>query len=418
MSPHTEWPTTNGSDESRRARLAIERALLLLREDRLLGQDAVAGWSEQDWRETVDTATLQGLGPLLYDRLLRHGLAAPRDQLDRLRLVYLHTAAANLRRLKELEQVLAALEGAGLRAVLLKGAYLATAVYASEALRPMVDIDLLLPEPEISESLRVLATLGFQLPRGADWMGERFAHYGLRHAITGTYLEVHGRLVPDDRTAQIDHEALWSRLLQVRLGAHDAWTLDPMDHILHVCLHASTHHLFRMGPLPLYDLAALYSTYREEIDEDLLAESARAWGAERATCLCLTLARDMAGASVPESTLQLLGAGNLSEALLADVRGLLLGGPVRGEPLSPNVLALWTARGLWSRLGVWQRILFPSATRMRALYALPPDRSLMPWHYVRRLRDLVVERGQSLRQLKGVRGDGPYKELARWLAEG
>lgn len=397
----------------------MERALLPLREDRSLCQDAVAGWSGQDWRETVSTSIQQGLGPLLYDRVLGDALAVPREQLDRLRLVYLHTAAVNLRRLNELEQVLAALEGEGLRAVLLKGAYLATAVYASEALRPMVDIDLLLPECDIAESLRVLATLGFQAPRGADWMGERFAHYGLRHPITDTYLEVHGRLVPDDRTVQIDHEALWGRLAQVRLGGQLAWTLDPMDHILHICLHASTHHLFQMGPLPLYDLAALYSTYREEIDEDILVARARELGAERATCLCLTLARDLVGARVPEATLESLCGDSLSEALLADVRELVLCGSSRAEPPSPNVLALWTAEDPRSRLGVWRRILFPSRTRMRALYAIPPDRSVMLWHYVRRLRDLVVERGQSLRQLKGAQGDqGPYKELARWLAKG
>ena len=58
--------------------------------------------------------------------------------------VYLASAHRNLRLFGELRQILRAFNAAGLSVIPLKGACLAEMIYGNIALRPMVDVDLLL----------------------------------------------------------------------------------------------------------------------------------------------------------------------------------------------------------------------------------------------------------------------------------
>ncbi len=78
-------------------------------------------------------------------------------------------------RAAELREVLAALAGAGLPVLLLKGAALAYTLYPEPHLRERCDTDLLLPSRDEAErAWRVLQTLGYQRPNAVS--GDLIVH--------------------------------------------------------------------------------------------------------------------------------------------------------------------------------------------------------------------------------------------------
>ena len=104
--------------------------------------DSVTGWND-----VVDLAVYHNLAPLLFKRLKERDARArvPADAWERLRRAYLVNAGLNMRLYRELESVLRCLRSTGIPVVVLKGAYIAEAVYRDIALRQMCDADLMVP---------------------------------------------------------------------------------------------------------------------------------------------------------------------------------------------------------------------------------------------------------------------------------
>lgn len=104
-----------------------------------------------DWNEVVDAAAYHNLSPLLFKRLKQGGTwtCVPADAWERLRLAYFASANRNRRLYLQLRPLLAGLRTAGIPVIVLKGAYLAEAVYGDIALRPMGDVDLLVPSADL-----------------------------------------------------------------------------------------------------------------------------------------------------------------------------------------------------------------------------------------------------------------------------
>jgi hypothetical protein len=107
-------------------------------------QIAQAAAQLREWAGVAAQAEAHGLAPLLY--------------------VYLRHRHANQVRTRVLHDVLAAYQAAGIPALVLKGAALFHLVYPEPGLRPMSDLDILVPESEAWRAQRTLAELGFDAP--------------------------------------------------------------------------------------------------------------------------------------------------------------------------------------------------------------------------------------------------------------
>lgn len=123
------------------------------------------------------------LGPLLYC-----GLSAARDARAAAFLPdYRQALTANRYRLSHAVAAREALEGAGLRPVLLKGgAFVQRFATATAGVRPMSDLDVLVGPGEFAEAGRVLAGLGFEAVRV-----DRFP-VSHRAAPARSFLKAHG----------------------------------------------------------------------------------------------------------------------------------------------------------------------------------------------------------------------------------
>ncbi len=377
----------------------------------------LGAWRDADWADTIQVAEGQRLAPLLYRRLQDAALPAPDALLARLRRGYLHVAADNMRRLAALEEALQALSAAGVQVILLKGAYLAPLVYGNIALRPMVDLDLLVREGDADRAVSALADLDYAPLAGGAWMGDRYGHHGLRRS-DGLLLELHQRLGAMAVGARIDPDQIWQRARPAPVGQAMALALEPTDLLLHLCTHTAAQHLLQLGLLPLYDIRQVLAQEGAQIEAQELARRARLWRVARAAYLVLTLAQRLLAAPVSQSILASLAPPD-GEAHVEAAMGTLLSEEAPEDLPSSNLVALWGARRWQARLGVLWRVLLPDAERMRALYGISPGAPVAPWLYLRRWADLLTRRRASIRQLRGSSAVGvDWQALVRWLAQG
>src|SRR5262245_16340795 len=91
-----------------------------------------------------------------------------------------HRARANA-----LHEVLGTLELQSIDALVLKGAALAWMIYQTPTLRPMADIDLLVPPPAAPRAQEALRRLGFRAERTARRYGRNMHHLPVATRVDG-----------------------------------------------------------------------------------------------------------------------------------------------------------------------------------------------------------------------------------------
>src|SRR5882724_7151630 len=121
------------------------------------------GWlSDRDWELVVQESTVQGVTPLLYHRLQAASSSAivPARIHGRLRDLAVQCAMESLRLYRELAEILGALRAEGIAVIVLKGAYLAEAVYDDRALRSMRDVDIMVRKYDLARVEAKLLKIG------------------------------------------------------------------------------------------------------------------------------------------------------------------------------------------------------------------------------------------------------------------
>ena len=131
----------------------------------------------------------------------------------------------------------------GLEPVVFKGPAVA-ARYPEPGMRPMDDIDLLLPRADHQHALEVLGRAGWQVTRPGA--GE---HYDtvLSHREVPTFLlEVHyGLETASERPTALDSDSLWARRQPLQCAGTPAFGLPPAEEIVVLAAHAGKpHHRF------------------------------------------------------------------------------------------------------------------------------------------------------------------------------
>jgi len=119
---------------------------------------------ESDWQEWINQIELHGLSGFANKHLAEHGLPIPSQvSLPLKALKARHTAAANAR-----YQVLCEIDSVfkqnSIPYVALKGAALMPYLFKEGYLRPMRDMDLLLPQEYLLKAAECMRSIGFDLP--------------------------------------------------------------------------------------------------------------------------------------------------------------------------------------------------------------------------------------------------------------
>ena len=226
-------------------------------------------------------------------------------------------AVQNLKNARALVETLDLLQQSDFRPVVLKGVALAFGYYPDPSMRPLRDVDLLLPasEAEVAQAL-LLAQPDFEL---AQWAGRYGLEYGhqlpeIVHRPSGLVIEIHHRINARGWTHEQElQEMILDEARQIELLGAQVTVPSPEANLLHLVEHATLHHAFANGPLVMSDL--VYLAEGGEIDWARIRAIADRIGLVRALALiigavdaCSTSNRLSEAASVPTPEAEVIKA--------------------------------------------------------------------------------------------------------------
>ena len=200
-----------------------------------LGSGAGAIAAYRAWQRMADIADVDAgsfrLLPLLYRNLTSQG-CDPRE-LGKLNGVFRQSWCRHQVNVRTLAEVLRALHGAGVEAIVLKGAALALLCYRDPGVRPMKDLDVLVPPARGAEAMDTVCRQGWRPLEMADPDAVAERHYS---AAGGRELDVHHYLLAYDRYPGAD-DRLWSAAVPLEVEGVTTKALAPADQLFHVLAH-------------------------------------------------------------------------------------------------------------------------------------------------------------------------------------
>ena len=258
-----------------------------------------------DWREVFEMAAAHRLEPFLAWRLERGDCSAPSTVAASWREARRRGALLGLAHQAALRLALDRLGASHVPVVALKGVALAWRYYPEPSLRPMRDLDVLVPAERALEAAELLADAGFAResadPRVlADALAASHELPSQRHPRLGVTIELHHRLTdPPHRRGyfmpQLSAPDVLARAVAVDCGGLGVPCPSPQDLAAHLIVHAAYGHRFDCGPLVLADLHFLSAD--PTIDWARLREDAQRQGWARGFDLLLALTSRWFGSS-------------------------------------------------------------------------------------------------------------------------
>ena len=334
------------------------------------------------WPAIVTQAQKHRLGPMLYWRLKQNGSESlPESLWQQLREGALKVAKVYLLLDLARHQIQTALAEIDVPCVWFKGSVLAPAIYPHPALRPMGDLDFLVPYAQRNEALAAVEALRYvRLPD--DLFGDVRHHYHLAGGRANlVHVELHYWLLGRDHSELLPEEQLrwfWSQTQEIECAPGDTLlTFTPEAHLLYLCAHALLQHgEARMRLLHFLDLN--YLVEHTAPDWDLLVEKAVELRWSYAVEQALQKSIAFFATPVPEHVISTLRQKRTPADFVERVR-ILQGKGFQFEHF-------WRTMGelsLPGKLRQFYRHLLPPRAYMRWRYQVPTGRPVWP-HYLRR----------------------------------
>lgn len=350
---------------------------------------------QQLWPDVITQALRNKLAPMLLWAVTQGGVKTRANPLwepvwsavhiSGLRYTLFETARQEIDR---------ALVEANVEAIWLKGIALAPSIYPQPALRPMGDLDVLVPFEQRHQALHAVEPLGYRIDAAGEILfasGEEPSpswgyHYFLNNhlAYPEVALELHFRLL---NVAMSPEHTQWFWSQAGSLGTGQGLkTLTAEAHLLYLCAHAIIHHGEVDTHLSNYlDLHLLIT--RLPIRWPIVIDQAAALSWSSAVDRALTLTMQFFGTPVPDSVFVDLRASRPAHRKnMREVR--LQGAGARWEKKRRKLAGISRSRQLWTLM----RLAVPPQVFMRRRYQVAPDHAVWPY-YLRRWRDQARDFG-------------------------
>lgn len=354
----------------------------------------ISSLSLQDWASVLQVALQQNVAPLLYWTICNSDLSdfLPTEIRIVLKKVYYYSLANNLVLFKALGQIIENLAQEHIPVMVLKGGALAQTIYPDPGVRPMADLDIVIPKEDFKRAVSLLYEMGYIKygpPAPSQWLAP-WLYYDLKLKGGGyetIALEVHWNILAGDadwRNPPIVW--FWEQTEQVHIPNQTPLTiLSPTAQLMYL----SSHQVLKHGNaetslLWVYDLHLLWKLQQTRIDLAMLCRMSRSFHWGYAIAKALRTTQDMFGTSIPATLLDDLERGvpqfekRLVEKLESDMN--------RVEKGFLMVSSLnWRAR-----LVILITRLFPSHEFMGWKYTIKPV-WLLPLFYPYRWVSLIYE---------------------------
>ncbi|WP_165368015.1 nucleotidyltransferase family protein [Phytoactinopolyspora endophytica] len=267
----------------------------------------------------------------------------------------------------------------GLPWAVFKGPVLSEHAHPAPGLRSYHDVDVVVSPSQLREVASRLASAGWDVIDYTDMLTNPDPP-GEMHWVspTGILVDLHWSMINMATTRQlfsVPTDELLERRVQGSIGLSSAWMLDPVDAVVHTCLHAALTGADRM--LLLLDADQLA---RRVTDWDDVVTRARTWNAAPALAIVLARARSLLGTPLPDDLDRELGSSAGFRLVTGTVDRLMPVSSLRRDASFPRLVARSahpssgrtlaavgrrSLRGVTQRLGV-TRVPSPPAHRQPA----------------------------------------------------
>jgi hypothetical protein len=212
----------------------------LLLKSALMGKKiAIQSWRE--WRKTVDFELDVDHGSFRLLPLAYHNLSSfdYSDDLvaGRLKGIYRQAWIKNQQLFFKTANVLTLLKNAGIQTVVLKGIALTELVYKNHGIRPMSDMDILVPYQEAKHAIGVLKDAGFVVE--SEHLLEHNLEYGRSIAFTDndeTEIDLHWYAFVNS-LGNVQKNDFWDDVMPIEVSGVETHSLNHTDNLLHAIVH-------------------------------------------------------------------------------------------------------------------------------------------------------------------------------------
>jgi hypothetical protein len=211
---------------------------LLLRAALLNGPGAVEAWrkweSAIDWDGHLDHGSFRLL-PLTYRNLKQLGVRDP--IMGKLKGIYLKAWYENQRLFFEASKILTYLHNEGIQTMVLKGIPLAILHYGDHGVRPMSDIDILVPASQAISTADALKRAGWTpTAYGSLVMPMQYRHSQQFIGESGTEVDLHWNIMIE--STRVDSSSdFWNEAVPIKVHGVHSHALDPTDMLFHIIVH-------------------------------------------------------------------------------------------------------------------------------------------------------------------------------------
>ena len=333
----------------------------------------------------VAEAVRHDIGPYLLWVVDQSGTSLPAEMDEQLRQLYRLAVTRSMVLHRAQQDIARALDTAGIAHIWLKGIVLAATVYPDPALRPMVDLDVLVRPEQVTAALECLCAIGFlgaehpsSLYQAAlDLPNKSHHHVLMGGAGKGVILELHFSLLnPQDRAFHSSEQEKWflQQTTSYSSGLDEFTSLADEAQFLHLCEHMVLHHGLQdfalTRPLDLHLMIAKSPLNWETIITKAV-ELRWTYVVERA----LQVAHELFQTPLPEFVLDELRQNRPSDRDVQRVEALARPGALT-ESMRWTLGSLgWRERMRW----VW-RVVAPPPRYMRSRYEVPNGRMIRPYY--------------------------------------
>lgn len=255
-----------------------------------------------DWSAFLEITVQERAEAIVAARLKRVGVTLPADVAPRLRSIAMRSDLRMATLSHRLDQTLNALVAAGIPVMLLKGSALGKTLYRTLPRRPMLDLDLLIPEAESARAREVVLATGWvtgPLEGALEFYRDHYHLPPFLDRAGGDFsLELHHGLFFRGHPFGLEVSELWDKSRP--LAGYPGVQVPSTTHmILHLAVHFAWSHAMHSGAWrTLRDLRVLAES--GEIDWDEIVRQARRIRGASCCFWAFHFARRWAQASIPE----------------------------------------------------------------------------------------------------------------------
>ncbi len=354
--------------------------------NRQVSAATVAAITTERWQVLLDMAAMHRVAPLLYWRLIKERqLSLPQVVVERLQESYRQATFRSLQIQAELVALAKILTREKIDYMVLKGPYLAFAMYPTSALRPMRDIDILVSEEQIHQAYRLLLDAGYHHPEHYQHVNpqsflELTKHYpGLVKNNGTVMIELHPRVLDPDLGRGKDpaqDAALWQGGEYLAIAGHNIPVMSATDLLLHLIIHGCHDHQFNNGPLLMSDIDCLLKS--RSVDWPRFWQQAEQFQVSRGCQLTLTMVEYFYGRQKIEWLQGAVFDKENIERIVPELSLLML----QNFNLRVRLASLKNDLSLRGKIHFLRGKLFPTPERLGLFYSVKKNSPWLPYYYL------------------------------------